>query len=154
MSVEFILLAAAIITGGLVLLGLLPESQDEAVQAFRNQCRSDGMDFAETEAALAIRVAFVQLRRRSSDLGVAKDGDISRSDINQIAGALAIGLAAAHGKDAAKSFIGWVDMCPDEEILYDDARAAVQKFLSGIRQPIQFDPQLQADIRAAVTIIR
>ena len=49
---------------------------------------------------------------------------MERREINEIASHIAIGLAAAHGQEAAKSFTGWIDLCPDEEILYDDARAA------------------------------
>ncbi|MER9914000.1 hypothetical protein NKJ71_25575 [Mesorhizobium sp. M0050] len=105
-------------------IGLIPENAEDAALKFRRQCRADGMDFRETEAAIAIRKAFVQLRRLSSDQCVASCGKMDRDQINQIAGQVAIGLAAAHGRDAAKAFVGWIDACPDEEILYDDARAA------------------------------
>lgn len=107
-----------------IVIGLLPEAHDAPLQKFRQQCRAGGMDFAETEAAIAIRTAFVRLRRIASDQCVAKGGNMDRAEINQIAGQIAIGLAAARGREAATSFIGWVDSCPDEEILYDDARAA------------------------------
>ncbi|WP_192384077.1 hypothetical protein [Mesorhizobium silamurunense] len=108
----------------LMVIGLIPETAEDAALKFRHQCRDDGMSFAETEAAIAIRKAFVQLRRLSSDQCVASGGKMDRDQINQIAGQIAIGLAAAHGRETAKSFIGWIDACPDEEILYDDARAA------------------------------
>ncbi|MER8389425.1 hypothetical protein NKH14_28725 [Mesorhizobium sp. M1380] len=107
-----------------VAIGLLPESPEDAASKFRRQCRADGMDFAETEAAIGIRKAFVRLRRLSSDQCVASGGKMDRDQINQIAAHVAIGLAAAHGREAAKAFVGWIDDCPDEEILYDDARAA------------------------------
>ncbi|MER8393735.1 hypothetical protein NKH10_17715 [Mesorhizobium sp. M1340] len=105
-------------------IGLIPETAEDAALKFRRQCRADGMGFAETEAAIGIRKAFVQLRRLSSDQCVVRGGNMDRKAINEIAGHVAIGLAAAHGREAASSFVAWIDSCPDEEILYDDARVA------------------------------
>lgn len=116
-------IAALVILCIFVLIGMLPEHHEDALHKFKAQCRKDGMTFGEIQAALAIRMAFVNLRRRASDHCVGGAGHVSRHEINEIARQLAVGLAAAHGQDAAKSFIGWVESCPDEEILYDDARA-------------------------------
>ncbi|TIP75271.1 MAG: hypothetical protein E5X63_42960, partial [Mesorhizobium sp.] len=102
-------------------IGLIPETAEDAALKFRRQCRADGMGFAETEAAIGIRTAFVRLRRLASDQCVAQGGKMDRDQINQIASHVAIGLAAAHGRKAAKAFVGWIDACPDEEILFDDA---------------------------------
>ncbi|AZO29355.1 hypothetical protein [Mesorhizobium sp. M1B.F.Ca.ET.045.04.1.1] len=107
-----------------VAVGLLPEAHDAPMRRFRNHCRAEGMSFAETEAAIATRMAFVRLRRLASDQCVSQAGRIGRDEINEIASRMALGLAAAHGHEAAKKFIAWIDDCPDEEILYDDARAA------------------------------
>ncbi|RUU33681.1 hypothetical protein EOC93_28215, partial [Mesorhizobium sp. M6A.T.Ce.TU.002.03.1.1] len=100
-------------------IGLIPETAEDAALKFRRQCRADGMGFAETEAAIGIRTAFVRLRRLGSDQCVAQGGKMDRDQINQIAAHVAIGLAAAHGREAAKAFVGWIDACPDEEMLYD-----------------------------------
>lgn len=122
--VEYGPLAVLIIAALAGLAGLIEETPDDALRKFRKDCRAQGLDFAETETAIAVRLAFVRLRRMASDLCMSKDGEITRSEINEIAGDLAIGMAAAHGLDASKSFIAWIDSCPDEEILYDDARKA------------------------------
>ncbi|TIN78338.1 hypothetical protein [Mesorhizobium sp.] len=116
-----LLLAVIIIV---LAIGFIPDSPEDALHKFQQECKASGMDFRETQAAIAIRTAFVRLRRIASDQCVAKGGNMDRKAINEIAGNVAIGLAAAHGREAATSFIGWVDSCPDEEILYDDARAA------------------------------
>ncbi|RWD49998.1 MAG: hypothetical protein E5V72_02065 [Mesorhizobium sp.] len=112
-------------------IGLIPETAEDAALKFRRQCRADGMSFAETEAAIGIRKAFVQLRRLSSDQCVARGGKMDRDQINQIASHVAIGLAAAYGREAAKAFEGWIGSCPDEEILYDDARSARHHHIVG-----------------------
>lgn len=107
-----------------VVIGFIPETVEDAALKFRRQCRANGMNFAETEAAIVVRVAFVRLRRLSSDQCVAMGGKMDRDQIDLIAADVAIGLAAAHGREAAMAFVNWIDACPDEEILYDDARAA------------------------------
>ncbi|MGY3331323.1 hypothetical protein ACVILI_004340 [Mesorhizobium sp. USDA 4775] len=140
-----------------VVIDLIPESAEDAALKFRHQCRADGMNFAETEATIAIRAAFVRLRRLSSDQCVARGGSIERRAINEIAGHVAIGLAAAHGREAAKSFIGWIDACPDEEILYDDARAARHRMhVVSLRSKGLYPPkhvQMHEDHRNAFRIV-
>ncbi|MEI8714777.1 hypothetical protein [Mesorhizobium sp. ISC11] len=118
-----LLIFIAIIAGALA-LSMIPDGQDDALTRFRLECRQRGMSFEETQAAVSLRVGLVQLRRIASDQCVAKSGNMDRKAINQLAGNIAIGIAAAHGTQAAKSFVAWVDSCADEEILYDDARAA------------------------------
>ncbi|MER9014515.1 hypothetical protein [Mesorhizobium sp. M0898] len=105
-------------------LSMIPDGQDDALTRFRHECRQQGMSFEEIQAAVSLRVGLVQLRRIASDQCVAKSGNMDRKAINELAGNIAIGIAAAHGTQAAKSFVAWVDSCADEEILYDDARAA------------------------------
>ncbi|RWN34163.1 MAG: hypothetical protein EOR97_05245 [Mesorhizobium sp.] len=138
-------------------IGLIPENAEDAALKFRRRCRADGMDFSETEAAIAIRAAFVRLRRLSSDQCVAKGGNMGREAINELASQVAIGLAAAHGREAAKSFIGWIDACPDEEILYDDARAARHhKTVDALRATGLYPPKntgMHEDFRNAFRIV-
>ncbi|MER8371745.1 hypothetical protein [Mesorhizobium sp. M1406] len=105
-------------------LSMIPDGPDDALARFRQECREQGMSFEETQGAVSLRVGLVQLRRLASDRCVEKNGNMSRKEINELAGNIAIGIAAAHGHQAAKSFVAWVDSCADEEILYDDARAA------------------------------
>ncbi|RWD14171.1 MAG: hypothetical protein EOS74_19505 [Mesorhizobium sp.] len=104
-------------------ISLIPDGQD-ALARFRQECRQQGMSFEETQAAISIRVGLVQLRRIASDQCVSRGGHIDRKAINDLASNIAIGIAAAHGTRAAKTFVAWVDTCADEEILYDDARHA------------------------------
>ncbi|TIO52993.1 MAG: hypothetical protein E5X80_04910 [Mesorhizobium sp.] len=141
-----------------VAIGLIPESAEDAALKFRRQCRADGMGFAETEAAIGIRKAFVQLRRLSSDQCVVRGGNMDRKAINDIAGHVAIGLAAAHGHQAAKSFIGWVDSCPDEEIFYDDARHARHRnHVVALRASGHYPPKhvaMSEDFQHAFRIVR
>lgn len=117
-----LLIFIAIIVGAYA-LSIIPDGHD-AVTRFRQECRQQGMSFEETQAAVTFRVGLVQLRRIASDQCVARSGNMDRKAINQLAGNIAIGIAATHGTQAAKSFVAWVDSCADEEILYDDARAA------------------------------
>ncbi|RWP80465.1 hypothetical protein [Mesorhizobium sp.] len=112
-------------------IGFIPDSPEDALRKFQQECKANGMDFRETEAAIATRTAFARLRRIASDQCVSKSGNMGREAINEIASQVAIGLAAAHGREAAKSFIGWIETCPDEEILYDDARAARHRHTVG-----------------------
>ncbi|MER8699697.1 hypothetical protein [Mesorhizobium sp. M1273] len=83
---------------------------------------------------------------------------MDRDEINHIAGQIAIGLAAARGREAATSFIGWVDSCPDEEILYDDARAARHRHVVvALRKAGLYPPKhvgLSEDVRNAFRIIK
>lgn len=115
-------LAVFAIFGAVVVIKAIPERPEDLLLNFRAKCRQEGMTFQETEAALGARIAFVGLRRRASNMCVDAGGHVTRDQINEIARHLAIGLAASHGQDAAKRFIAWVESCPDEEILYDDAR--------------------------------
>lgn len=115
-------LAILVVLGAAVVISMIPARPEDQLHDFRTKCRQEGMTFKETEAALAVRMAFVSLRRQASDHCVGAGGAVGRDRISEIAGHLAIGLAAAHGQDAAKRFIAWVESCPDEEILYDDAR--------------------------------
>ncbi|MER9493445.1 hypothetical protein NKI86_16610 [Mesorhizobium sp. M0320] len=141
-----------------IVIGLLPEAHDAPLQKFREECRAGGMDFAETEAAIAIRTSFVRLRRMASDQCVAQGGKMDRDEINQIASQVAIGLAAAHGREAAKSFIGWIDSCPDEEILYDDARGARHRnTVEALRAKGLYPPKnvpMSEDLRTAFRIVK
>ncbi|TIN02687.1 MAG: hypothetical protein E5Y34_06565 [Mesorhizobium sp.] len=105
-------------------ISLIPDGPDDALARFRQECRQQGMNFEETQAAISLRVGLVQLRRLASDRCIERNGNMQRKEINELAGNIAIGIAAAHGTQAAKSFVAWVDSCADEEILYDDARAA------------------------------
>ncbi|MER9639409.1 hypothetical protein [Mesorhizobium sp. M0239] len=136
----------------------IPSGPEEALQKFREQCRADGMDFAETEAAIAIRTSFVRLRRIASDQCVAQGGKMDRDEINQIASQIASGLTAAHGREAAKSFIGWIDASPDEEILYDDARAARHRnTVEALRANGLYPPKnvpMSEDLRNAFRIVK
>lgn len=140
-----------------VAIGLIPETAEDAALKFRRQCRAEGMGFAETEAAIGIRKAFVRLRRLASDQCVAKGGKIDRDEMNEIARQVAIGLAAAHGRSAATSFIGWINSCPDEEILYDDARAARHRHTVGaLRAKGLYPPMnvaMDEDFRNAFKIV-
>lgn len=143
----FLLIIAA---GGLalILMAFLSADPDAAIREFRRSCSESGMSDEEIDAAEGIRIAFVRLRRRASDLCMEKDGKITRSEINDIAGSLAMGIASGHGEDAAKSFIAWVDTCSDSEILYDDARD-----LRHEKTPIMIytpDPRMIEDMRAAM----
>ncbi|CDX26811.1 hypothetical protein MPL3356_60568 [Mesorhizobium plurifarium] len=124
-------LVVLIIIGAVVAIGLIPARPEDHLLDFRAKCRKDGLTFQETEAALGARIAFVSLRRRASNLCVDAGGHVTRDQINEIARHLAIGLAASHGQDAAKRFIAWVESCPDEEILYDDARGRRHHRISG-----------------------
>lgn len=152
-AIIFCLLAAGI------LIGLIPESHHDAVDKFRKKCRDDGMIFQEIEAAISIRVSFVTLRRKASDHCVSRGGKIDRQKINEIAGQIAIGLAAVHGQEAAKSFIGWIDSCPDEEILYDDARAAAHAHtMTNLRAKGLYPPprksEVHEDIKGAFKVVK
>ena len=141
----------------LLLAYFIPESPGAGMARFRQECKKQGMGSAETEAAVAIRVAFVRLRRMASDRCVEKKGEMSRKEINDIAGDLAIGLAAAHGQDAAKSFMGWVDTCEDSEILYDDARnARFRHNVEFLRGHGMWPPkaEMSHDLKDAFKIIR
>lgn len=141
-----------------IAIGLLPEAHDAPLHKFRNQCRSEGMDFRETEAAIATRMAFVRLRRIASDRCIAQGGKIGRDEINEIAGHIAIGLAASRGTDAGHKFITWIDDCPDEEILYDDARAARHRHhVAALREQGHYPPKnvkLHDDYRHAFKIVK
>ncbi|WP_292636875.1 hypothetical protein [Mesorhizobium sp.] len=141
-----------------VAIGLLPEAHDAPLHKFRNHCRSEGMDFRETEAAIASRMAFVRLRRMASDKCIAQAGNMSRDEINQIAAQLAIGLAASRGTDVGQKFITWIDDCPDEEILYDDARAARHRHHVGaLREQGHYPPKnvkLHDDYKHAFKIVK
>lgn len=141
-----------------VAIGLLPEAHDAPLRKFRQHCRDEGMDFRETETAIATRMTFVRLRRIASDQCVAQGGKMDRDQINEIAGQIAIGLAASRGTDAGQKFIAWIDDCPDEEILYDDARAARHRHVVGsLREKGLYPPKnvpLHDDYRHAFKIIK
>lgn len=83
---------------------------------------------------------------------------MDRDAINQIAGQIAIGLAASRGHDAGSKFIAWIDDCPDEEILYDDARAARHRHAVGaLRAKGLYPPKnvaLHDDYKDAFKIVK
>ncbi|WP_192242860.1 hypothetical protein [Mesorhizobium silamurunense] len=151
-------LIVLVVIGAVVVIGLIPARPEDHLHDFRTKCRKEGMTFQETEAVLAVRMAFVSLRRQSSNLCVDAGGVISRDRINEIARHLSIGLAAAHGQDAAKRFITWVESCPDEEILYDDARARRHHRISGELARKGLHPDKKAamhdDFKHALKIIK
>lgn len=138
-------------------LSMIPDGQDEALTRFRQDCRQQGMSFEETQAAVSLRVGLVQLRRIASDQCVAKRGNMDRKAINQLADNIAIGIAAAHGTQAAKSFVAWVDSCADDEILYDDARAARHRMhVTHLRSKGLYPPTrgpMSRDLRDAFKIV-
>ncbi|ESX87002.1 hypothetical protein [Mesorhizobium sp. LNJC405B00] len=141
-----------------VVIGLIPESAEDAALKFRQRCRAGGMDFRETETAIATRMAFVRLRRIASDQCIAQGGKMGRDEINQIAGQIAIGLAASRGTDVGQKFIAWIDDCPDEEILYDDARAARHsKTVEALRAKGLYPPKNLAmgeDFKSAFRVVK
>ncbi|TJW14394.1 MAG: hypothetical protein E5W82_10485 [Mesorhizobium sp.] len=142
----------------ILIVGMLPEADDAPLHKFRKQCRDEGMDFNETESAIATRLAFVRLRRIASDQCVAQGGRMDRDQINQVASQIAIGLAASRGHDAGSKFIAWIDACPDEEILYDDARAARHRHTVGsLRDKGLYPPKnvkLHDDYKHAFKIVK
>jgi hypothetical protein len=144
--IELVLIAGAVLLAAACIWGR-PDPEDE----FRRQCAAAGKDFRETQDAIYIRIAFVQLRRKASDLCVARNGDFGRQHIDEIAGLLAIGLG---NHESAKSFLAWVQSCPTYEILYEDARALNLRYLTSKLTPIKPDPQIAADIKAAFRIQR
>ena len=85
--IELVLIAGAVLLAAACIWGR-PDPEDE----FRRRCAAAGKDFRETQDAIYIRIAFVQLRRKASDLCVARNGDFGRQHIDEIAGLLAIGL--------------------------------------------------------------
>jgi len=157
-ALEIGLVIIVLVVVAVLIIGMIPDTPMDALRKFREQCRAQGMDFAETEAAVDIRVSFAQLRRMASDQCVARDGQMERKDINEIAGHIAIGLAAAHGQEAAKSFIGWIDSCPDSEILYDDARAARHaRNVASLREHGMWPPKnvpMSDDLKNAFKIVK
>ena len=145
--IELVLIAGAVLLAAACIWGR-PDPEDE----FRRQCAAAGKDFRETQDAIYIRIAFVQLRRKASDLCVARNGDFGRQHIDDIAGGLAIGLGNHEFRRSASS--AWVQSCPDYEILYEDARALNLRYLTSKLTPIKTDPQIAADIKAAFRIQR
>ena len=127
----------------------------DPVEQFRDQCRKQGMDHEEIEAAIGIRVAMVRLRRLASDLCHDRGGDMEREHIDEIAEVIGIGLAAAYDQQTCTSFLAWVRSCPDYEILYEDARELRHQFhKSQFPTPIPVNPQDLEDLRAAFRVVR
>ena len=160
--IMFLLDHAVLIWAGflavILVLGLV--CKPDAMEAFNEECRKRGMDFRETQDALAIRVAFVRLRRISSDLCIKLDGAITKEHFAEIVNHEAQGLHLINGMKTAKSFIAWANSCPDTEILYPDA---VEIYMRHVREQIaknkvEIDPavakQAAEDLAAAVRVVR
>jgi len=130
----------------------------DPLEVFKEECRRQGMDFRETQAALAIRVAFVRLRRIASDLCIERRGIIDRKDFVEIINREAQCLHLIHGAAASRSFVAWANACPDTEILYPDAVEVHIRHIQANLKPIKISPaerrQIREDLKAAVTVVR
>lgn len=127
-------------------------------QAFREQCRAQGMTFREEQAAVAIRISFARLRRILSDACIEAQGDISDWHLGEVIRREAAGLHLIHGYEAAKSFTSWAKECGLVEVMYQDARDAYVAHLRSKMQPVEPLPehvrrQNEQDRRAAFTIL-
>jgi len=138
----------------LLLLATLLWPRDEYVE-FMENCRRQGLDFRERQAAFAIRLAFVRVRRLASELCVQRGGKIEVSDIAELVNDEAQGLHRIYDMETAKSFISWVNSCLESEILYEAARAVRLRYLRSQLEPVPpMTAQQLEDFYAATRVIR
>lgn len=138
----------AILCGIALIASLATPKGHELLTGYIRRRRGEGALFDEAFSELVTMEAFVALRRKASDLCVKQDGKISRDQIADIAGELAAGIAAAHGKEAASAFLSWVSQSDLVDILYEDAFDAMRT-----HQILPKDAKLSADMEAALKSI-
>lgn len=138
----------------LLLLAALLWPRDEYAE-FMENCRRQGLDFRETQAAFAIRYAFVRVRRLASELCIERQGKIEASDIADLINDEARMLRRLHDVETAKSFIGWANSCPENEVLYPWAMEVRMRYLRSQLKPVPpMTKQQLEDFYAATRVIR
>lgn len=138
--------------GAILIAGLF--HKPDPLVAFREDCRKEGMSFEEAEAALAIRTAFVRLRRKATTLCHVRGGDIAREHLVELIEHETAMLHATHGFEPAKSFVAWANACPEHEILYPDAHEVRVKHLRSKLTLVKPSRQVIEDMHAAVKVTR
>ena len=140
--IELVLIAGAVLLAAACIWGR-PDPEDE----FRRQCAAAGKDFAETQDAIYIRIAFAcscgGRHRISASPAMATSAG---STLTKSPGC----SPSAWGPTSQRS-PSWHGFSPAGriEILYEDARALNLRYFTSKLTPIKPDPQIAADIKAA-----